>query len=35
MQAWLAEETSLKSITNLTVQKLLTGSVQLKEKTAL
>ncbi len=29
MQAWWAEETSLKNIKNLTVQKLLTGSENL------
>ncbi len=28
MQAWRAEETSLKNIKNLTVQKILTGSVE-------
>ncbi len=35
MQAWCAEEISLKNITNRTVQELLTDRVQLKEKTAL
>ncbi len=32
MLAWWLEETSLKNITNITVYKYLTGSVQLKER---
>ncbi len=32
MQAWWAEETSLKNINNLTVQKLLIGNVYIRFK---